>query len=120
MYDDRLPWMVWSSASESALADAFRFAGGPVPDRGLVLGRGAARMRTVHLGGLLKRSIWRSAAGAGEGDDVHLYMDSSAAFLLDLRRRLKIYHGCLGWCHPSWGLVGSGSSSIASWSRHSG
>ena len=33
-------WLVWSSAAETALADAFRFAGGPVPDRGLVLGRG--------------------------------------------------------------------------------
>ena len=26
-------WMVWSSAAEKALADAFQFAGGPVPDR---------------------------------------------------------------------------------------
>ena len=32
------PWMVWSSAVEAALADAYRFAIGPVPDRGLVLG----------------------------------------------------------------------------------
>ena len=82
-------WLVWSSAAETALADAFRFAGGPVSDRGLVLGRGAARMHTVRLGGPLKRSIPRSAADAGEGDDVHLKRDSSAAPLLDLRRRLK-------------------------------
>ena len=34
-------WLVWSSAAETALADAFRFVGGPVPDRGLVLGRGS-------------------------------------------------------------------------------
>ena len=80
---------MWSSASETALADAFRFAGEPVPDRGLVLGRGTARMRTVRLGGPLERSIRRSAADAGEGDDVHLYRDSSAAPLLDLRRRLE-------------------------------
>ena len=30
-------WMIWSSAAEKALADAFQFAGGPVPARGLVL-----------------------------------------------------------------------------------
>ena len=34
--------LVWMSAAESALADACCFAGGPVPDRGLVLGRGVA------------------------------------------------------------------------------
>ena len=33
-------WLIWSSAVEAALADAYRFAGGPVPDNGLVLGRG--------------------------------------------------------------------------------
>ena len=39
--DVSLAWMIiWSSAVEAALADAYRFAGGPVPDSGLVLGRG--------------------------------------------------------------------------------
>ena len=56
-------WMIWSSAAERALADAFQFAGGPVPARGLVLGRGVARMRTVRLGGPLVRSVKRSAVG---------------------------------------------------------
>ena len=28
-------WSVWSSAAEAAFADAYQFAGGPVPDRGL-------------------------------------------------------------------------------------
>ena len=37
-------WSIWSSAAEAALADAYLFSGGPVPDRGLVLGR-------VRLGG---------------------------------------------------------------------
>ena len=37
--DVSLAWMIWSSAVEAALADAYRFAGGPVPDSGLVLGR---------------------------------------------------------------------------------
>ena len=50
-------WVVWSSAVEAALADAYRFAGGPVPDRGLVLGRGVFRPRTVRLGG---PKVWRA------------------------------------------------------------
>ena len=32
-------WLVWSGAVEAALADAYRFSGGPLPSRGLVLGR---------------------------------------------------------------------------------
>ena len=49
--DVSLAWSVWSRAAESALADAFRFSGGPLPSRGLVLGRGAALFRRVQLGG---------------------------------------------------------------------
>ena len=44
-------WLIWSSSVEAALADAYRFAGGPVPDNGLVLGRGVFRSRFVRLGG---------------------------------------------------------------------
>ena len=82
-------WMVWSSAAEKALADAFQLAGGPVPSRGQVLGRGMVRMRTVRLGGPVVRSVRRNAADVGEVDDVSLYRDSSAAPVLDLRRKLK-------------------------------
>ena len=49
--DVSLAWAVWSQAAESALADAFRFSGGPLPSRGLILGRGAALFRRVQLGG---------------------------------------------------------------------
>ena len=42
-------WLVWSSAAETALADAYRFSGGPAPSQGLVLGRGMARFRLVRL-----------------------------------------------------------------------
>ena len=35
-------WLVWSSAAEAALADAYQYCGGPIPTRGLVLGRGSA------------------------------------------------------------------------------
>ena len=55
-------WLVWSSAAEAALADACRFAGGPMPEKGLVMGRGTARMRTVRLGGHMVRPARRNAA----------------------------------------------------------
>ena len=35
-------WLVWSGAAEAALADAYRFSGGPIPSPGLVLGLGGA------------------------------------------------------------------------------
>ena len=44
-------WLVWSAAAEEALADAFRLAGGPVPQGGSVLGLGCVWLRTVWLGG---------------------------------------------------------------------
>ena len=82
-------WLVWSSAAETALADAYQFAGGPVPDRGLITGKGTARMRVVRLGGPEVRKARRNAADAHEGGDVFLYRDSSDAPLLDLRRGTK-------------------------------
>ena len=51
-------WLVWSSA-EAALADAFRFGGGPVPSRGLILGRGSAFSGLFSLVGL-----WLEVRGA--------------------------------------------------------
>ena len=45
-------WMVWSGAAEAAFADAYCFAGVPVPERNLVLGRGCVQFRVVRLGGL--------------------------------------------------------------------
>ena len=82
-------WLVWSSAAETALADAYQFAGGPVPERCLIMGRGTARMRTVRFGGPMKRPYRRNVADAQEGGEVFLNRNSSAAPLLDLRRRLK-------------------------------
>ena len=55
---------------------------------GLVLGRGMVRTRTVRLGDPIVRSVRRNAADVGEVDDVSLYRDSSAAPVLDLRRKL--------------------------------
>ena len=61
-------WLVWFSAAEKALADAYRFAGGPVPERGLIMGRGTARMRVVRLGAPKVRKARRNAADAHEGE----------------------------------------------------
>ena len=49
--DVSMAWVVWSRAAESALLDAYRFSGGSLPSRGLVLGRGSAMFRVVRLGG---------------------------------------------------------------------
>ena len=75
---------VWSSAAESALSDAYCFSGGPVPCRGLVLGRCGARFRVVRLGGLGVRKVRCNAVDSVDGRDVHMYRDSSVAPLLDL------------------------------------
>ena len=80
-------WLVWSGAAEAALADAFRFSGGPVPSRGLALGRGSAFFRVVQLGGPLVRSVRGNVADAVDGPDVFLYRDSSIAPSLVMRRR---------------------------------
>ena len=85
-------WAIWSSA----LADAYCFSGGPVSDRGLVLGRGTARFRVVRLGGPKVRKVRSSAVDRADGVGVHLYRDSSTAPLLDLRRRLKVVFDILG------------------------
>ena len=82
-------WAVWSGAVESALVDAYRFSGGPLPSRGFVLGRGRASFRVVRLGGHKIRKARGYAADAHDAADVFLYRDSSIAPLLDLRRRLK-------------------------------
>ena len=83
-------WLVWSSAVEAALADAYRFAGGPVPDNGLVLGRGVFRTRLVRLGGPKVRKARRNFADPPEGGEVSLYHDVSTAPLLGLRRRFGL------------------------------
>ena len=82
-------WLVWSGAVEAALADAYRFSGGPLPSRGLVLGRGSASFRVVRLGGHKARKARGSAVDAHDAADVFLYRDSSIAPLLDMRRRFK-------------------------------
>ena len=91
--DVSMAWTVWSRAAESALADAFRFSGGPLPTRGLVLGRGSAMLRTVQLGGPWARA---NTADALDAADIFLYRDLSLAPLLDMRRRFKAVMDVLG------------------------
>ena len=44
-------WLVWSSAAETALVDAYTVQRWTLPGGGLVLGRGSASFRVVRLGG---------------------------------------------------------------------
>ena len=82
-------WLVWSGAAEDALADAFRFCGGPIHTGGSVLGRGSALFRVVRLGGHKVRKARGNAADVHDAADIFLYRDSSIAPLLDMRRRFK-------------------------------
>ena len=50
-------WLVWSGAAETALVDAYQFSGGPVPGRGLALGR-----RECFVSG---RQAWWSQGSEG-------------------------------------------------------
>ena len=94
--DVSMAWAVWSRAAESALADAFRFSGGPLLSRGLVLGRGSAMLRVVQLGGPRVRRARADVADALDAADVFLYCDSFVAPLLDMRRRIKAVMDVLG------------------------
>ena len=82
-------WLVWSGAAETALADAYRFAGGLVTTLGTFLGRGIALFRVARLGGHKIRKACSNVADAHDAADVFMYRDSSVAPLLDMRRRFK-------------------------------
>ena len=62
---------------------------GPLPSKGLVLGRCGALLRMVQLGGPWVRRARANAVDAHDAADVFLYRDSSIAPLLDMRRRFK-------------------------------
>ena len=95
--DVSLAWTVWSRAAESALADAFRFSGGPLPSKGLFLGRGGALLRMVQLGfPWVRRARANDAADALDAADIFLYRVFSLAPLLDMRRRFKVVMDGLG------------------------
>ena len=78
-------WLV----CETALADAYQFCGGPIPSRGLVLGRESALFVAVRLGGHKVRKARGNAFDVHDAAAVFLYRDSSLAPLLYMRRRFK-------------------------------
>ena len=65
------------------------FVGGPIPARGLVLGRGVLCFGVVRLGGHKVRKARCNVADVHDAADVFLYRDASIAHLLDMRRRFK-------------------------------
>ena len=87
--------LVWSGAAEAALADAHRFSG-PLPGRGLVLGRESVSFWVVKLGGHQVRKARGNVADAHDAADVFLYRDCSIDPLLDMRRRFKAVIDVLG------------------------
>ena len=71
-------------------------AGGPIPSRGLVWGRGGALFRVVSFGGSQgAEGSWQLLLMLIDAADVFLYRDSSIAPLLDMRRRFKAVLGVL-------------------------
>ena len=89
-------WLVWSGAAEAATVDAYRFSGGPLPSRGLVLGRGSASFHVVRLGGHPVRKARGNVADVHDAADIFLYRDASVAPVLDMRRRFKAVIDVLG------------------------
>ena len=89
-------WLVWSGAAETALADAYQFCGGPIPSKGLVLGRGSDLFRVVRLGGHQVRKARGNASDVHDAADVFLCRDSSLAPWHDMRRRFKAVMVVLG------------------------
>ena len=77
--DVSMAWLVWSRAAEAALVDDYRFSGGPLPGRGLVLGRGSAVFRFVRLGGHKVRKARGYAADANDAADIFLYRGAAIA-----------------------------------------
>ena len=87
--DVSLAWSVWSRAAESALADAFRFSGGPLPSRGFDSWPGCCFTSFSLAWGPRVRRARANAADAVDAADIFLYRDFSLAPLLDVRRRFK-------------------------------
>ena len=72
-------WVLWSGAADGALLTRFVL---PVPDRGLVLGRGTAQFKVDKLGGPKVRMARNNVADPHDGGDVFMCRDSSIAPLL--------------------------------------
>ena len=98
-------WLVWSGAAETALVDAFRFSGGPLPGKGLVLGRGCALFRVVRLGGHRVLKVRGNAADALDAADS----------LWSLSFQVGGAHCPMGQGSCSWAFVSCDSVWIRVW-----
>ena len=78
-------------------------AGGPLPSRGLVLGRGIALFRVVRLDGHRVRKARGNVSDVNDEAGVFLCRDSSLAPLLDMRRRFKAVL-CVRDAMKRWGV----------------
>ena len=96
---------------------AFRFRGGPIPSRGLILGRGVALLRSVQLGGPRVRRARANVADAVDAADVFLYRDCSLAPLLSMRRRFKAVMDVLDSMIRCGGSLSRSVELTAQWDR---
>ena len=115
--DVSVAWVVWSRAGESALLDAYRFSGGPLPSRCMFLGMGSAMFRAVRLGGHPVRKARGNVADVHDAADVFLYRDASLALLLDMRRRFKAVMDVLGAMIHSGIFLSRSVELTAQWSK---
>ena len=72
------------------LVRAFVGSGGPTPESGFRLGRGAAQFRSVPAGGPVVGKLHPDLV-SGDGQAVHLLKDASVSRVIIIRRRL----GCV-------------------------
>ena len=83
-------WLVWSRAAEAALADAYRFSGGPPPFYGSSSWQGVVlRFVLSGFGEHPVRKARGNVADVHDAADVFLYRDASIAPVLEMRRRFK-------------------------------
>ena len=107
-------WSVWSFSAEVSLVRTFVGAGGPVPESGFRLGRGAAQFRYVPIGGPVVGKL-RSDLGSGDGQAVHLLRMLPSRGSSFFGAGLVVFY--LYWteflsmvllCLVTWSLVSSG------------
>ena len=110
-------WSIWSFSAEVSLVCAF--VGGPVPEAGFLLGRGAAQFRHVPVGGPVVGRL-RSDLGSGDGQAVHLFKDASVSELSFYGVGLAVFFlyctvflGMVLLCLVTWSLVFSGNAVVA-------
>ena len=90
--DPHLAWEAWSAVAERALITAFSKSGGPIPPRGLDVGRGKARFWTVSIGGKSMRKYRPSLV-----DPFGCYRSSSLSESISCPPMLTLKKGWSVW-----------------------